>query len=65
MLGQLTTQRTANLPNFVEMFYVGFYRELCHLLMHIPAMEKRVVVHADEKLTAFVELDAAIRAGSC
>jgi len=47
------------------MFYVGFYRELCHLLMHIPAMEKRVVVHADEKLTAFVELDAAIRAGSC
>ena len=31
------------------------------LQTHIAATEKRFVVHADEKLTAFVELESAIR----
>jgi len=31
------------------------------LLTHIAAMGKRFVVRADEKLTAFVELESAIR----
>jgi hypothetical protein len=31
--------------------------------MRTAATEKRFVVHADEKLTAFVELESAIRAG--
>jgi hypothetical protein len=30
------------------------------LLTRIAAMAKRFVVHADEKLTAFLELEAAI-----
>jgi hypothetical protein len=32
------------------------------LLTHIATTEKRFVVRADEKLTAFVELEAAIHA---
>jgi hypothetical protein len=36
------------------------------LLTHIVATESVLVVHADEKLTAFVELELAIRAcGDC
>jgi hypothetical protein len=31
------------------------------LLMHIAVTEKRFVVRSDEKLTAFVELESAIR----
>jgi hypothetical protein len=31
------------------------------LRTHIAAMEKRFVVRADENLTAFVELESAIR----
>ena len=34
------------------------------LQTHIAATEKRFVVRADEKLTAFVELEAAIRSSS-
>jgi hypothetical protein len=32
------------------------------LLTRIVTTEKRLVVHADEKLTAFVELESAVRA---
>jgi hypothetical protein len=31
------------------------------LLKHIATMEKSLVVRADEKLTAFVELESAVR----
>jgi hypothetical protein len=31
------------------------------LLTHIAAMEKRFVVHADERLTAFLELEKVTR----
>jgi hypothetical protein len=35
------------------------------LLAHRSGNEKRFVVRADEKLTAFLELGAAIRGGNC
>jgi hypothetical protein len=38
---------------------VGFDRELCQLPTRIAA-RKRFVVRADEKLTAFLELERAI-----
>ena len=38
--------------------------EQSRLPMHHRSDGKRFVVHADEKLTAFVELEAAIRSSS-
>jgi hypothetical protein len=40
---------------------LGHISHICGNRKHKP---KRFVVHADEKLTAFVELEAAIRAGT-